>query len=221
MNHRLTAMRVAFSVHAMRAIRAGWFPALVMLGMATLSWAVPSPTETVRTTVDEVVSILRDPNWKKPTRLVERRKLLEQVIGSRFDYPEMAKRTLTIHWSKLSPAEKKEFVELLAAFLSANYADKIESYSSEEVLYLAERLSDGYAEVTTKITSEKAEYPLDYRLLLRLDEWYVYDVVIDGVSLVKNYRSQFDRIIRSGSYADLVEKLRKNVQERQLPKSTS
>jgi phospholipid transport system substrate-binding protein len=133
----------------------------------------------------------------------------------------MAKRTLAIHWSTLSPAEKKVFVELFAAFLSANYADKIESYSSEEVLYLSERISDGYAEVSTKIASKKAEYPLDYRLLLRSDEWYVYDVIIDGVSLVKNYRSQFDRIMHSESYAGLMEKLRKKVEERRLPTSAS
>ena len=218
---RLTAVRLALSVHAMRAIRAGWFAALVLLCMATASWAAPSPTETVRTTIDEVLRILRDPNWKQPVRFAERRKLLEHIIGSRFDYSEMSKRTLTIHWARLSPAERKEFVELFAAFLSANYADKIESYSSEEVLYVSERISDGYAEVSTKIASGEAEYPLDYRLLFRSDEWYVYDVIIDGVSLVKNYRSQFDRIIRSGSYADLVDKMRKKALERQSPKSTS
>lgn len=216
----LIALRLALSVHTVRAIREGWLTGLVLLCLATLSWAVPSPTETVRTTIDEVLRILRDANWKKPARLMERRKLLEQVIGSRFDYQEMAKRTLAIHWTKLNQAEKKEFVELFAAFLSANYADKIESYSSEEVLYLSERISDGYAEVSTKIVSETAEYPLDYRLLIRSD-WYVYDVIIDGVSLVKNYRSQFDRVIHSGSYADLVEKLRKKVEERQSPKNAS
>lgn len=127
---------------------------------------------------------------------MERRKLLEKVIGARFDYREMAKRTLPARWKTLTEAEQKEFVDLFQSFLSASYADKIEGYAGEQVHYLAERLEGDYAEVRTNLASEKTEIPIDYRLMGKSDDWFVYDVIAAGVSLVKNYRSQFDKIIR-------------------------
>jgi phospholipid transport system substrate-binding protein len=166
-------------------------------------------TDAVKGTVDEVIRILQDKEMKKQDRLEERRRLLEKVIGDRFDYAEMAKRTLTVQWTKLSKDEQKEFVDLFKRMLSNTYASKIEGYSGEPVQYLNERQQEGFAEVKTKVISGKAEIPLDYRLMHKSDEWRVYDVVVDGVSLVNNYRGQFTKIIRSSSYADLVEKLRK------------
>ncbi|WP_447980638.1 MlaC/ttg2D family ABC transporter substrate-binding protein [Candidatus Nitrospira bockiana] len=194
---------------------------VLLLGTVGISAAGQTATDTVRSTIEEVIDILNDEAWKKPERLAERRALLERVIGRRFDYEEMAKRALAAHWPKLTCAKRKEFVALFAAFLSATYADKIESYSGETVEYLNERVSDGYAEVRTKIVSGKAEYPLDYRLLNRAGKWYVYDVIADGVSLVKNYRGQFDRTIRSSSFDDLVQTLRKKVEEAKAPKPAS
>lgn len=171
-----------------------------------------SPTETVKTTIDEVFRILSDEKMKQPEQLAARRKLLEQVIGSRFDYKEMSKRSLAAHWRNLTEAEQTEFVALFKAFLSDSYAGKIEAYSGEDVQYLNERRKDGFAEVQTKIVSTKVDFPMDYRLLNKSGGWFVYDVVVDGISLVKNYRSQFKKIIRTSSYEDLVEKLRKRVE---------
>lgn len=191
---------------------------------AALLWAdglVPaavSPTESVKRTIDEVLRILNDPELQRPARLMERRKLLEKVIGARFDYREMAKRTLPATWKTLTEAEQKEFVDLFQSFLSASYADKIEGYSGEQVQYLSERLESGYAEVRTKIVSEKTEIPIDYRLMSRTGDWFVYDVIADGVSLVRNYRGQFDKIIRESGYPDLVEELRKKSKEAKPPK---
>jgi phospholipid transport system substrate-binding protein len=165
-------------------------------------------TEAVRSTINEVIRILKDMELKKPGRAEERRLLLEKVIGDRFNYDEMARRSLGAQWNKLSDKERQEFVGLFKGLLSGSYVDKIEGYSGEQVHYLNERLEADYAEVRTKVASDKTEIPLDYRLLNKSGDWRVYDVVVDGVSLVNNYRSQFTKIIRESSYADLLEKLR-------------
>ncbi|OLB03512.1 MAG: organic solvent tolerance ABC transporter substrate-binding protein [Nitrospirae bacterium 13_1_40CM_62_7] len=165
-------------------------------------------TEAVRSTINEVIRVLKDAELKKPGRAEERRRLLEKVIGDRFNYEEMARRALGAQWNKLSDKERQEFVDLFKGLLSGTYTDKIEGYSGEQVHYLNERLEADYAEVRTKVASDKTEIPLDYRLLNKSGDWRVYDVVVDGVSLVNNYRSQFTKIIRESSYADLLEKLR-------------
>ncbi len=183
---------------------------LVLNSGAALS-APGAPTEAVRSTLNEAIRILTDEQLKKADRAQERRRLLEAVVGARFSYEEMAKRALARQWRKLSEQERREFVELFKTLLTNSYADKIEGYSGENVVYLSERREGRYAEVRTKVVSEKLEIPLDYRLLLNAGTWRVYDVVVDGVSLVKNYRGQFARIIRTSSYADLVERLRKKV----------
>ncbi|MGH7250493.1 MAG: MlaC/ttg2D family ABC transporter substrate-binding protein [Nitrospiraceae bacterium] len=177
-------------------------------------------TEAVRTTINEMIRILKDAELKKPGRAEERRRLLEQVIGDRFNYDEMARRALGAQWNKLSDTERQEFVDVFKRLLSSSYADKIEGYSGEQVHYLNERLEADYAEVRTKVASDKTEIPLDYRLLNKSGNWRVYDVVVDGVSLVNNYRSQFTKIIRESSYADLLEKLReKSRKKSEQPKS--
>jgi len=165
-------------------------------------------TEVGRATLTEVFRILDDPKLKGPAKLVPRRHLLEEVISDRFDYAEMSKRALAAHWTPLTNEQRVEFVELFKAFLSDRYAGKIEGYSGEQVEYLSERLEGQYAEVRTKLVSSKTEIPMDYRLINKAGRWYAYDIIADGVSLVKNYRSQFDKIIRSDSYEELVTRLR-------------
>ena len=204
------------SARAIGAFAAVTARAILMPGIAAPAGV--SATESVKRTIDEVLRILEDKSLQQPARLMERRKLLEKMIGSRFDYREMAKRTLPVKWKTLTEAEQKEFVDLFQSFLSASYADKIEGYSGEQVQYLSERLEGDYAEVRTKIVSEKTEIPIDYRLMGRAGEWFVYDVIADGVSLVRNYRGQFDKIIRESGYPDLVEELRKKSREAKLPK---
>ncbi len=190
-------------------------PVLVLV--ATAAIAALSPTETVKGTINEVIGLLTDEGLKKPSQSARRRKLIEETVGKRFDYEEMSKRSLVAQWNKLSKSEKQEFVELFQALLSNSYAKKIEGYSGEQVHYLKELGDGAYAEVRTKIVSPKSEFPVDYRLMNQSGDWRVYDVVIDGVSLVKNYRSQFERIIHSSSYPDLVEKLRKKSSEIRAP----
>ncbi len=178
-----------------------------------LAWPAPvlaggPATAAVKQTVDEVIRILADEKMKKPDKLSERRKLLEKVVGDRFGYDEMSKRTLAAHWQKLDDKQRAEFTELFKRLLTNSYADKIEGYSGEQIQYINERNEGDYAEVRTKAASGKTEIPLDYRLLNRAGDWRVYDVVVDGVSLVNNYRGQFAKIIRTSGYDDLVKQLR-------------
>lgn len=169
---------------------------------------VESPTEVVRTTLNEVFRILDDPTLKKPDQLMPRRHLLERVIGERFDYAEMSKRALAANWTPLTNDQRAEFVDLFKAFLSDRYAGKIEGYAGERTEYLSERLEGPYAEVRTRLVSAKTEIPMDYRMIKKAGRWYAYDIIADGVSLVKNYRSQFDKIIHADSYDELVTRLR-------------
>ena len=184
---------------------------LIVLGLSlsvgTLGFADASHTEVVRTTINEVMRLLNDDSLKDPTKLLPRRRLLEQVIAQRFDYAEMSKRALAVHWTPLTKEQRDEFVDLFKGFLSDRYASRIEGYAGEQVDYLGERLDGQYAEVRTKLRSSKVEIPMDYRLINKGGRWYAYDIVVDGISLVKNYRSQFDKVIRSGSYEELVRRL--------------
>jgi len=205
-----------------RTLRAGirGLAAVILLVVGASADPGGAATEAVRSTINEVIRILKDVELKKAGRAEERRLLLEKVIGGRFNYEEMSRRALGAQWNKLSDKERQEFVDLFKGLLSGTYADKIEGYSGEQVHYLNERLEADYAEVRTRVASDKTEIPLDYRLLNKSGDWRVYDVVVDGVSLVNNYRSQFTKIIRESSYGDLLEKLReKSKKKSEQPKA--
>ncbi len=173
-----------------------------------------SPTESIQGTINKAIAILEDPAWKGPEKHKARRAKLEKLIGERFNYEEMAKRSLgEKQWEGLNSTEQKDFVELFTQLLASSYADKIEGYSGQQIEYLKERTKGKYAEVQTKIVSGKTVIPLDYRMRTESDNWEVYDVVVDGVSLVRNYRGQFSKVIKQSSYQDLVTKLRKKIQQ--------
>jgi phospholipid transport system substrate-binding protein len=198
-----------------RTVRGGAFALPLFLVALTCSVAFgltgqtsEPPTEVVRSTLTNVFRILEDETLKDPAKLIPRRHMLEEVIASHFDYAEMSKRALAAHWNPLTTGEQTEFVELFKSFLSDRYAETIEGYSGQQVFYLSERTEGNYAEVRTKLRSSKVEIPMDYRLHMKDGTWHAYDLIVDGVSLVKNYRSQFETIIRSSSYQELVRRLR-------------
>jgi len=201
----------------------GWVTSLAVVAavVATCLLGGPAfagePTEAMKGTIDEVLRILADRELKQPAKANERRQLLEKVVGERFDYQEMSRRSLGAPWGNLSEKDKQEFVSLFQTLLVNTYADKIESYTGDGVQYLNERTEKEYAEVRTKVLTGKTEIPLDYRLLNKGSAWRVYDVVVDGVSLVNNYRGQFSKILRTGSYADLVDQLRKKSEKIKSP----
>ena len=175
-----------------------------------------SPTEQVRATVDKVLTIVRNPNLKSDTQHEDLRAQLAQVIYPRFDFTEMAKRSLGPHWGRRTSDEKQEFVKTFTGLLAKSYVDKIESYGGDKVLYGREVEDMNYAEVNTKIFSKKGEvFSINYKLHSVNNEWRVYDLVIENISLVNNYRSQFHRVIVQSSFEDLV----RIMKEKQSPGS--
>jgi phospholipid transport system substrate-binding protein len=165
----------------------------------------------MRTTVSQALAVLQDQELKKPGRTDERVARLKKIADSCFDYGEMAKRSLGGQWNKLGEKDRQEFVDLFTEFLTATYVEKIHTYSDEEVKFLNERIEGDYAEVKSIMVGKKTEVPLDYRLMKKDGDWKAYDVVVDGISLVQNYRGQFTKIIRSSSYEHLVQTLRDRI----------
>ena len=191
---------------------------VLQLFMGGLSSAVGgAATDLMKGTIDEVLKILNDKELKEPARLEDRRQRLEKVVAARFDYPEMSRRSLGAQWNQLSDKDKQEFVDLFRTLLTNTYAYRVETYSGEGVQYLNERTEKEYAEVRTKVLSGKTEIPMDYRLLHKDNDWRVYDVVVDGVSLVNNYRGQFTKILHTSSYPGLVDQLRKKSDKIKAP----
>lgn len=190
------------------------FMMIICIGMVASPGYAGPPTDSMKTTIDEVLRIVREKELKQPEKSEERRHLLEKVVAARFDYTEMSRRALGAPWNQLTDQQKQEFVDLFRTLLTNSYADKIETYSGEGVQYLHERTEKEFAEVRTKVLSGKTEIPLDYRLVNKADDWRVYDVIVDGVSLVNNYRGQFTKILRASSYSDLVDQLRKKKSDR-------
>ncbi len=171
------------------------------------------PTEVVKATIDEVTRLLTDPALKSPARRTQRRHMVKSVIDRHFDYEEMAKRCLGASWRSLNAGQRAEFVRLFGELLEASYYDKIERYTDEKISYTAENLDEDFAEVRTVIVRRNDRIPMDYRLLNKSSDWMVYDVVIEGVSLVSNYRSQFGRVVSESGYPELVRRLRVKVDE--------
>ncbi len=175
-------------------------------------------TEQIRTTVEKVLvilgnsSLVEDSDGKKinPEAIAKYRADLRKAIFPQFDVPEMAKRSLGLNWRRRTPVEKKEFVDLFSHLLEDFFSDKLKSFEDEEFVYSGEIKDGDYAKVETMIvTKEGKEISINYRLHLVDENWKVYDMVIENVSLVKNYRSQFNRIITKSSYQDLVRRIRK------------
>jgi phospholipid transport system substrate-binding protein len=185
---------------------------LAVAGIFLATNACAGVTDEVKKTVDEVVRIVSDKEMKKNDQ--KRRQMLKKTISVIFDYNEMAKRSLGKHWNQRSAAEKKQFSELFASLLENSYASKIESYNNEKIVYLKEVIDGDYSEVKSKVvTTKRDEFTLDYRMINQNGKWMVYDVVIEGVSLVSNYRTQFNKIITSNGYPELVKKLQTKTDE--------
>ena len=164
------------------------------------------PTEQVRATVERVLTIVRNPGLKTSAQKENRRTQLAQVINPRFDFAEMAKRSLGPHWGRRTSEEQRQFVKIFTGLLETLYADRIESYAGQNVLYTREVEEANYAEVFTRIVADNSrdELSVNYKLHNVDREWKVYDLVIEDISLVNNYRFQFDRVIARSSFEDLV-----------------
>ncbi|MBI1994985.1 MAG: ABC transporter substrate-binding protein [Deltaproteobacteria bacterium] len=166
------------------------------------------PSDQVRQTADKVLLILQDPRLKAADKKKERRNQLRQVISARFDFSEMAKRSLGQHWQRGSAEEQGQFVQLFTDLLERSYANQIESFNGEKIVYGRESQDRDHAEVDTRVITNKGEgFSVNYKLYSAGREWKVYDVVIENISLVNNYRSQFNRVLTNSSFAEFLRKL--------------
>ena len=168
-------------------------------------------TADIRGTIDQVLEIIADQNLKSNPAL--KREKLRHVIGLRFNYKQMVMRSLSKNYKDRSDAERKEFTSLFKKLLENSYASKIENYKDEKINYVDEKIKGKYAMVRTQIVRKDGVVDVDYKMLKDGDQWLVYDFVIEGVSLIRNYKSQFSKIISTESYAALVSKLSKKVDE--------
>jgi phospholipid transport system substrate-binding protein len=180
----------------------------LVLGTATCTWAGP-PTDQVRAYTDQVVKVLQSPALTLP----ERRAAVAHIANEAFDVSETAQRALGVHWQQRTPAERVEFVKLFANLLEQTYISRIDQYGGERIAYLGEQIDGDRAIVRARIvTKNGTEVPVDSRLLLKDNRWLIYDILIANMSLISSYRSQFDRVIRTASYAELVKRLQSRIE---------
>jgi phospholipid transport system substrate-binding protein len=190
----------------------------LMFGLAALLAAGPAwagaPTDQLKGSIERAVKILEDPALKQDGRVAERRTAIRKVANDIFDFAETARRSLGRHWQNRTDAEREEFIKLFGDLLERSYISKIDLYGGERITYLGESVDGDLATVRTKMTTKQgAEVPIDYRMLRRGDRWFIYDVSIEGVSLVSNYRTQFNKIIQTSSYQELVKRMKTKQEE--------
>jgi phospholipid transport system substrate-binding protein len=177
--------------------------------------SLTTPTISIKTTIDAILDTLKDKNLSLPSNKEKRRNKIRTLIRDRFDFEEMAKRSLATHWNQRTPKEKEEFVSIFSELLEASYMSKIESYTNEKITYDKETTIEDnrYAAVDTSIITPNVTIPIEYKVILKNNKWWVYDVVIEGVSFISTYRSQYNRIITGESYAKLIGKMRDKLNE--------
>jgi phospholipid transport system substrate-binding protein len=186
---------------------------LFLVGAMAVPLLAANPMEEIKQTTDKILSIVTNPALKAPSKTEEREKLIHQAVYERFDWGEMSRRSLAIHWAKRTPEERKEFIRLFSELLERTYMKKVEGFSGEKVLYEGEAIERDYATVKIKIVTKKdKDIPVEYRLKKEGNNWFIYDVSIEGVSLVNNYRTQFNSILLQSSYEDLVKRLREKAE---------
>jgi phospholipid transport system substrate-binding protein len=185
---------------------------LIILLIIPLSVYAGAPLDSVKGNINKVLDVLRDPALKGESGKKTKRQKIRSISDKMFDYSELSRRTLGIDWKKLNPAQQNEFTDLYKCLLEDAYADKIINYTDEKVAFSKEnQLSEKTFEVQTTILTKKADIPIYYRVIQKDGEWKVYDVVIEGVSLINNYRNQFREILMNKSPEVLLDTLRKKV----------
>ena len=190
-----------------------WTPGLGLAGPAT---------DQIKGTMDQVLKILTDPTLKGEQKTKERRAKLHKIVVEQFDFSEMSKRSMGRDWSARTPEERTEFIRLFTDLLERTYIDRVEGYTGEQILYLEETSDGNYSEVRTKIiTKRNQEVPIFYRVQKTDSKWEVYDIIIEGVSLVNNYRTQFSKIIRTSSYQNLVKKMQAKFEDEKMAETDS
>jgi phospholipid transport system substrate-binding protein len=181
----------------------------LMMTLASMAFAAGNATESVRTSVDAIIGILKDAGLDKPAK----RDKIRVVIAERFDFRAMSQRTLATNWKKASKEEQQQFIELFAELIQNTYIGRVEAYTNEEVKYPGEKVTNDRAVVDTLIVTSSKEIPVTYKLYLKGDRWLVYDVNIEGVSLISNYRNSYQEIVKREGLTGLLAKMEEKVKE--------
>ena len=187
-------------------------PALILvLGLSALARA-GEPTDQIKQTTDRILAIVQDPALKGAEKDDERQGLMKMAVDERFDWASMARSAIGKFWRDLTEAQRAEFTGLFSELIKQNYLSRVESYSGEKILYRGDKVDGKYgvAEVTI-VTLRGTDIPVSYRVLTKGEEWLVYDVSVEGVSLVNNYRSQIGSILNSSSYDNLIVKIKAKI----------
>jgi phospholipid transport system substrate-binding protein len=192
-----------------------WLGCILLATPGTDGAAAPSaPIEQLRGAINRVLEVLQDPAFKGEAHAAERRRTVRRIANEIFDFDETGRRALGQHWRALDQSQQREFVDLFADVLQLAYTSKIELYAGEKIQYTRERVDDGFATVSTRLITKKGtEIPIDYRMHERGGRWWIFDVSIEGVSLIANYRAQFDTIIRTSSLQELMRRMRSKAEE--------
>jgi phospholipid transport system substrate-binding protein len=181
----------------------------VALSFTTGAIAASSPTEDVRTSVDAILLILQNDELDKQQKRAE----ISKIVSQRFDFRAMSQRTLATNWKKTSNEEKKQFIELFSQLIESSYVGKIEAYTNEKVEFPGEKVKGKKAVVETLIITSSADIPVNYRMYQKGDQWLVYDVIIEGVSLISNYRSSYQEIMKDEGFDGLLNKMQAKIDE--------
>ncbi len=190
--------------------------ATLLLGHGIPAAAVAvSPTEAIKNSIDRIVSILNDPAFAAPDRKATQRQKIWEVARPMFDFDEISRRTIGTDWQRFKPEEKKKFADVFARFLGNTYIDKLQSeYQNEQVSFDSELVRDTQALVRTQLLRQGTQIPIDYRMKFEQGEWKIYDILVEnGISLVKNYRVQFQSALQKETPAQLIERLQKRLDE--------
>ena len=189
--------------------------ALFMVFAIRVQVLAGEPTERIKETTDKIIAVLTDPALSAADRAAERRRIVREAVDERFDWETISRMALARHWRKRTDEEKREFIQLFGKLLERTYMNKVENYSGEKVYYIDEiidRDDKHYGVVKVKIVTDRdEELSVDYRVKNNGDDWFVYDVSIESVSLVNNYRVQFNHILMKSSYQELVKRLKEKV----------
>ncbi|HPL10585.1 MAG: ABC transporter substrate-binding protein [Smithellaceae bacterium] len=185
---------------------------LVMMLLMSVPAYAGAPMSAVESTVNRVLDVLRDPKMKGPAAKSLKTEKLRVIYKDMFDEMEFSRRTLTRNWNKFTPEQRREFVDLFEQVLEKTYLDRILEYSNEKIVFYKESMiADDKAEIQSRVITSSKEVPIYYRMILKNGKWKVYDVVVENVSLVQNYRTQFNEILAGGTPEQLLETLRKKV----------
>ena len=185
---------------------------LILCLIFPVSASAGAPLETVKGHVNKVLDVLRDPSLKAESARKVKKEKIQAIAEKMFDFAELSKRTLAQNWSKFDPGQQKEFISLYTTLLRDTYINKIMGYTDEKIVFNNEvELTENTFEVRSTVQSKAGNVPIYYRVILKDGSWKVYDVVIEGVSLINNYRSQFREILANNPPESLLETLRKKV----------